>query len=174
MWGHSSISLRIGLPIMWVRWIGESSDGYGRPVVLTGAKRVRRQYQWHRFEVVMSGRFGLRCSDERTKMKPKSFLRKSLAKAPAEWVAKEIRRATRGTSRPKARFGSCWNVCAARTALPMRCRKEGIDQSLYYTWSKAFMGAGKRRRDVESQGRQPASEAAPGFGWDRRAGFHAF
>jgi len=25
------------------------------------------------------------------------------------------------------------------------CRKEGIAQSLYYTWSKEFMEAGKRR-----------------------------
>jgi transposase len=34
-------------------------------------------------------------------------------------------------------------ACAARTALPSA--KEGIAQSLYYTWSKEFMEAGKRR-----------------------------
>lgn len=33
----------------------------------------------------------------------------------------------------------------AKTASPMLCRNEGIAQSLYYTWSKEFLEAGKRR-----------------------------
>jgi transposase len=32
------------------------------------------------------------------------------------------------------------------------CRKEGIAQSLYYTWSKEFMEAGKRRLAGDTAG----------------------
>ncbi len=57
-------------------------------------------------------------------MKPKS----SKPKLPAEQVVKDIRRKTR-----------------RHFSAEDKCRREGIAQSLYYTWSKEFMEAGKRR-----------------------------
>jgi transposase len=41
--------------------------------------------------------------------------------------------------------GLCWKAFAARPALPMLCPKEGINQNLYYHWSKEFLEAGKKR-----------------------------
>ena len=35
--------------------------------------------------------------------------------------------------------------CAAKTASLMLCRREGINQNLYYRWSKEFLEAGKKR-----------------------------
>ncbi len=66
-------------------------------------------------------------------------------KEPAEQVVKEIRRATRRQFRRRKRSASCCRVCAARTASPMLCRREGIVQNLYYRWSKEFLEAGKKR-----------------------------
>src|SRR5207253_3238789 len=45
----------------------------------------------------------------------------------------------------KRRSASCWKACVARTALAELCRKEGINQNLYYRWSKEFLEAGKKR-----------------------------
>jgi len=44
-----------------------------------------------------------------------------------------------GTIRPKRRSASCWKAFAEL------CRKEGINQNLYYRWSKEFLEAGKKR-----------------------------
>ncbi len=38
-----------------------------------------------------------------------------------------------------------WKVYAARSAFAELCRKEGINQNLYYRWSKEFLEAGKKR-----------------------------
>jgi transposase len=57
----------------------------------------------------------------------------------------------------KRRSASYWRGCAARTASPScaagrgstriaeLCRREGINQNLYYRWSKEFLEAGKKR-----------------------------
>ena len=45
--------------------------------------------------------------------------------------------------RQKRRSALFWKVCAANTRSP--CRREGIAQSLYYSWSKEFLEAGKWR-----------------------------
>ena len=39
----------------------------------------------------------------------------------------------------------CSRACAARTASAELCRREGIAESLYYSWSKEFLEAGKKR-----------------------------
>ena len=36
-------------------------------------------------------------------------------------------------------------VCAVSSAIAELCRREGIAESLYYSWSKEFLEAGKRR-----------------------------
>jgi transposase len=74
-------------------------------------------------------------------MSPKS----SNAKKPAEQVVKDIRRATRRhfSAEDKIRIGL--DGLRGEDSIAELCRKEGIAQSLYYTWSKAFMEAGKPR-----------------------------
>ena len=57
----------------------------------------------------------------------------------SERIVKNIRRATRKhySIEGKIRIGE--------SSIAELCRREGIAESLYYTWSKEFLEAGKRR-----------------------------
>lgn len=74
-------------------------------------------------------------------MRPKS----PTAKKPAEHVVKDIRRATRRHFSAEDKIRIVLEGLRGDDGISDLCRKEGIAQSLYYTWSKAFMEAGKRR-----------------------------
>ena len=67
------------------------------------------------------------------------------AKRPAEQVIKEIRRATRRHFSAEDKIRIVLDGLRGEDSIAELCRKEGIAQSLYYTWSKEFMEAGKRR-----------------------------
>lgn len=66
-------------------------------------------------------------------------------KAPAEQVVKDIRRATRKVHSSEEKIRVVLSGLRGEDSIAELCRKEGIAQSLYYTWSKEFMEAGKRR-----------------------------
>ena len=74
-------------------------------------------------------------------MRPKS----SSAKKPAEQVVKDIRRATRRHFSAEDKIRIVLDGLRGEDSIAELCRKEGIAQSLYYTWSKEFLEAGKRR-----------------------------
>ena len=74
-------------------------------------------------------------------MKPKS----SSSKKPAEQVVKDIRRKTRRHFSAEDKIRIVLEGMRGDDSIAELCRKEGIAQSLYYTWSKEFMEAGKRR-----------------------------
>ncbi len=74
-------------------------------------------------------------------MRPKS----SSAKKPAEQLVKDIRRATRRHFSAEDKIRIVLDGLRGEDSIAELCRKEGIAQSLYYTWSKDFMEAGKRR-----------------------------
>jgi transposase len=74
-------------------------------------------------------------------MPPKS----TTAKKPAEQVIKDIRRATRRHFSAEDKIRIVLDGLRGEDSIAELCRKEGIAQSLYYTWSKEFMEAGKRR-----------------------------
>ncbi len=74
-------------------------------------------------------------------MKPQPSLKKSPVKAPAERVVKDIRR--HFSAKEKIRI--VLDGLRGEDSIAELCRKEGIAQSLYYTWSQEFMEAGKRR-----------------------------
>ena len=78
-------------------------------------------------------------------MKPQSSLKKSLVKAPAERVVKDIRRQTRRHFSAEDKIRIVLEGLRGDDSIAELCRKEGIAQSLYYVWSKEFMEAGKRR-----------------------------
>jgi transposase len=67
------------------------------------------------------------------------------AKKPAEQVIKDIRRATRRHFSAEDKIRVVLDGLRGEDSIAELCRKEGIAQSLYYTWSKEFMEAGKRR-----------------------------
>ena len=74
-------------------------------------------------------------------MKPKS----SRSKSPAEHVVKGIRRKTRRHFSAEDKIRIVLDGLRGDDSIAELCRREGIAQSLYYTWSKEFMEAGKRR-----------------------------
>ena len=74
-------------------------------------------------------------------MRPKP----SSPKKPAAQVVKDIRRATRRLYGAEEKIRIVLEGLRGDDSIAEVCRKEGIAQSLYYTWSKDFMEAGKRR-----------------------------
>ena len=69
----------------------------------------------------------------------------SNTKKPAEKVVKDSRRATRRHFSAEDKIRIVLDGLRGEDSIAELCRKEGIAQSLYYTWSKEFMEAGKRR-----------------------------
>lgn len=78
-------------------------------------------------------------------MKPQSSLKNSPVKASAERVVKDIRRQTRRHFSAEDKIRIVLDGLRGEDSIAELCRREGISQSLYYTWSKEFMEAGKRR-----------------------------
>ena len=66
-------------------------------------------------------------------------------KAPAEQVVKDIRRATRKLHSSEEKIRIVLSGLRGEDSIAELCRKEGIAQSLYYSWSKEFLEAGKKR-----------------------------
>jgi transposase len=66
-------------------------------------------------------------------------------KAPAEKVIKDIRRATRKQYSAEEKIRIVLEGLRGEESIAALCRREGIAESLYYTWSKEFLEAGKKR-----------------------------
>ena len=60
-------------------------------------------------------------------------------------MVKNIHRATRRNFSTEDKTRIVLEVLHGDDSIAALCREEGIDQSLYYVWSKQFMDAGKRR-----------------------------
>jgi transposase len=67
------------------------------------------------------------------------------AKAPAEQVVRDIRRATRKHHSAEDKIRIVLEGLRGEDSIAGLCRREGIAESLYYAWSKEFLEAGKRR-----------------------------
>src|SRR3546814_10121052 len=91
-------------------------------------------------------------------MKPKPSVKKSPAKAPAERVVQDIRRATRRHFSAEDKIRIVLDGLRGDDSIAELCRKEGIAQSLYYVWSKEFMEAGKRRLAGDTRSEEHTSE----------------
>ncbi len=66
-------------------------------------------------------------------------------KASAEKVVKDIRRATRRQFGAEERIRIVLEGLRGEDSIAELCRREGINQNLYYRWSKDFLEAGKKR-----------------------------
>jgi len=66
-------------------------------------------------------------------------------KEPAEKVVKDIRRATRKRHSAEEKIRIVLSGLRGEESIAELCRREGIAQSLYYSWSKEFLEAGKKR-----------------------------
>ena len=67
------------------------------------------------------------------------------ARAPAEQVVKDIRRATRRHFSAEEKIRVVLEGLRGEESIAELCRREGIVQNLYYRWSKEFLEAGKKR-----------------------------
>ena len=66
-------------------------------------------------------------------------------KEPAEKVVKTIRRATRRQYNAEEKIRIVREGLRGEDTIAELCRREGINQNLYYRWSKDFLEAGKKR-----------------------------
>ena len=66
-------------------------------------------------------------------------------KEPAEKVVKDIRRATRKRHSSEEKIRIVLEGLRGEDSIAELCRGEGINQNLYYRWSKEFLEAGKKR-----------------------------
>ncbi len=64
---------------------------------------------------------------------------------PAEKVVKDIRRATRKRHSSEEKIRIVLEGLRGEDSIAELCRREGINQNLYYRWSKEFLEAGKKR-----------------------------
>jgi transposase len=66
-------------------------------------------------------------------------------KTTSEQVVKNIRRATRKHHSAEEKIRIVLDGLRGEYSIAELCRREGIAESLYYSWSKEFLEAGKRR-----------------------------
>ncbi len=66
-------------------------------------------------------------------------------KESAEKVVRDIRRATRKQYSAEEKIRIVLSGLRGEDSIAELCRREGIAQSLYYSWSKEFLEAGKKR-----------------------------
>lgn len=67
------------------------------------------------------------------------------AKPPAEKMMRDIRRATRKHHSAEDKIRIVLDGLRGEDSIAALCRREAIAESLYYSWSKEFLDAGKRR-----------------------------
>src|SRR5258706_2334452 len=84
----------------------------------------------------------------------------------AEKTVRDIRRATRRHHSAEEKIRIVLEGLRGEHSIAELCRKEGINQNLYYRWSKEFLEAGKKRlagdtaREANSdQGKERKAEA---------------
>ncbi len=66
-------------------------------------------------------------------------------KEPAEKVVRDIRRRTRRKHSTEEKIRIVLAGLRGEDSIAALCRREGIAESLYYSWSKEFLEAGKKR-----------------------------
>jgi transposase len=64
---------------------------------------------------------------------------------PSERLVRDIRRATRKQYSAEEKIRIVLDGLRGEISIAELCRREGIAESLYYSWSKEFLEAGKRR-----------------------------
>ncbi len=64
---------------------------------------------------------------------------------PSERLVRDIRRATRKQYSAEEKIRIVLDGLRGEVSIAELCRREGISESLYYSWSKEFLEAGKRR-----------------------------
>ena len=69
----------------------------------------------------------------------------------SEQVVKDIRRATRKQYSAEEKIRIVLDGLRGEYSIAELCRREGIAESLYYSWSKEFLEASKRRLNGDTE-----------------------
>mgnify|MGYP003112958668 FL=1 len=72
-------------------------------------------------------------------------------KAAADKLVKNIRRKTRQTCSAEEKTRIVLAGLRGEESIPVLCRREGIAESLYYSWSKEFLEAGKCVKELRPE-----------------------
>ena len=85
------------------------------------------------------------------------------SKDRAEKAVREIRRATRRQYSAEEKIRIVLEGLRGEDSIAELCRREGIAPSLYYSWSKEFLEAGKKRLagDTARQATSPEVKECP-------------
>ena len=83
---------------------------------------------------------------------------KSGPQSTAEDHVREIRRATRKQYSSEEKIRIVLEGLRGEYSIAELCRREGIADGLYYTWSKEFLEAGKKRLAGDTQRQASTSE----------------
>jgi transposase len=78
--------------------------------------------------------------------------------SPSERSVKSIRRATRKQYSAEEKIRIVLDGLRGESSIAELCRREGIAEGLYYSWSKEFLEAGKRRRTGDTARAATSSE----------------
>src|SRR6202140_5057612 len=79
---------------------------------------------------------------------------------PSEEVVKGIRRATRKHYSAEEKIRVVLDGLRGESSIAELCRREGIAEGLYYSWSKEFLEAGKQRLAGDTARAATSSEVA--------------
>lgn len=79
-------------------------------------------------------------------------------KKTSESLIRDIKRKTRRKFSSEEKIRIVIDGLRGETSIAELCRREGIAQNLYYTWSKNFMEAGKKRLNGDTQREANTSE----------------
>ena len=77
-------------------------------------------------------------------------------KAPAEQVVRDIRRVTRKQHSAEEKIRIVLEGLRGEDSIAALCRREGIAESLYYAWSKEFLGEARVRHWFEHRAERQA------------------
>lgn len=83
------------------------------------------------------------------------------SKDAAEKVVKNIRRKTRQTYSAEEKIRIVLAGLRGEESISVLCRREGIAESLYYSWSKEFLEAGKRRLSGDTARQATSATVTP-------------
>ena len=83
-------------------------------------------------------------------------------KEPAEKAVRDIRRKTRRQYSSEEKIRIVLEGLRGEESIASLCRREGIAEGLYYSWSKEFLEAGKKRLASDTQ-RQATSNEVHGL-----------
>jgi len=128
------------IAIVWVAAVGYMASFFLVSFILS-LHIVRHQRLWDRLRGFRNGGFLAHLNRQGMKMRKKSEPQTSTA----ERVVKDIRRKTRKQHSAEEKIRIVLEGLRGEESIAALCRREGIATSLYYSWSKEFLEAGKKR-----------------------------